>query len=158
MTKNKNDSLFSCNHRFVICRPHDYHLDLHLILIRLRRLFKSMLRPVSDHFSEFSSVFKVIDLMELVAAGKTSQPKATKDEVFSVELQTQVGKLWIRQLSDNKLRLFRWSKWYLNVMRKSRSWRNKGLPLLMVRADLANFLKCQFISCVVIGFIGFYWF
>ena len=31
--------------------------------------------------------------MEMVASGKAPQSKATKDEVFSVELQSQVGKL-----------------------------------------------------------------
>lgn len=59
-------------------------MDLHLILIRL---FKSTLLSLT--ISEFSSVFKVIDLMEMVASGKA--PQATKDEVFSVELQSQVG-------------------------------------------------------------------
>ena len=61
-------------------------MDLHLILIRL---FKSTLLSLT--ISEFSSVFKVIDLMEMVASGKAPQAKATKDEVFSVELQSQVG-------------------------------------------------------------------
>jgi len=36
---------------------------------------------------------QVIDLMEMVACGKTSPAKATKDEVFSVELQNQVVSL-----------------------------------------------------------------
>ena len=31
--------------------------------------------------------------MEMVASGKAPQAKATKDEVFSVELQSQVGNL-----------------------------------------------------------------
>ena len=49
--------------------------------------------------------------MEMVATGNTPQAKASKDEVFSVELQSQVGKTHFYLANiHNKLRLFRWSK------------------------------------------------
>ena len=46
-----------------------------------------------NYYSPFKSslVVKVIDLMEMVATGNAPQAKASKDEVFSVELQSQVG-------------------------------------------------------------------
>ena len=45
-----------------------------------------------------SLVVKVIDLMEMVATGNAPQAKASKDEVFSVELQSQVGKNFSLQI------------------------------------------------------------